>query len=51
MVAARAGGGEGEMNAETDWLKDIWGQGNRDEKDEARWTLGMTEQRKGGKKT
>lgn len=39
------------MHAETDWLKDIWGQRKGDKKEEARWTLGMTEQRKGSRKT
>lgn len=39
------------MLAETDWLKDIWRQRKRDKNEEARWTLGMTEQRKGSKKT
>lgn len=43
-------GGE-RMQAETDCLKDIWGQRKGDEKDEARWALAMTEQRKGSRKT
>lgn len=31
--------GRGGTQAETDWLKDIWGQRNGDEKVETRWTL------------
>lgn len=38
-------------HAETVWLKDKQGQGNGDEKDETRWTLRRTKQRKGGRKT
>lgn len=32
------------LHAETVWLKDKQGQGNGDEKDETRWTLGRTKQ-------